>query len=495
MKSIMILGTGSHVGKSTIVAAVCRFLANLKLKVAPFKSQNMSLNSFVTLDKAEISSSIALQAKAARQTPTVYMNPILIKPYSDNRSQVIFNGLAVANVAAIDLFSAKEWYEKRKKIIEIAIANLQKEFNLIVAEGAGSCAEPNFMHSDLVNLKIAKLLDANCFLVVDIDKGGVFAEIIGTLHIIKSMTPDYLPYLKGIIINKFRGDRAILQPAIDYIEAETRLPVVAVLPFLVDLNIEQEDRVNPAPCLNPEIDIVVIYLPHIANSNDFLYLTFEKNVRVRFVKQPSLAGEPDLIIIPGSKSVISDLNYLKKIGWQEYLQSKHEQIPIFGICGGYEMMGKKISDKGLYDGQLSSATGFGFFDFDVTFNKHKIVSQVEYKASKFSATFFQGQIYGFEIHRGQINQKKYYPPLFESTDGLLEGLFVEEELLLGTFVHDLFKNANFSRSFVNYLRLKKNLVADESPLVDYESEFDRQLDSFSKLISHEKLGSILCQAG
>ena len=343
LKPLMILGTSSNAGKTTIVAGLCRLFANRGIKVAPFKSQNMSLNSFATINGEEIARSTAVQALAAKQEPSVHMNPILLKPKNDIESQVIFHGKVENDATAKDYFLSSFWYQKKCQTIQESIIKLQGSVELIIAEGAGSCAEPNFQSNDLVNMGIAHLLDADVYLLVDIDKGGAFADVLGTLQILELIDPENKKRIKGILINKFRGDRVILQPALDFIVKQAGIPIAGVIPYISDLYLEEEDRVKVCPCVRPEIDVAVVYLPHIANISDFNALSAEENVQLRFVRSPEALGSPDLIIIPGTKTTIEDLNFIRKIGWEKHIRVLLPTTPLMGICGGFEMMGKFLN--------------------------------------------------------------------------------------------------------------------------------------------------------
>lgn len=483
LKPIMILGTSSNAGKTTLVALLCRLFANKGLKVAPFKSQNMSLNSFATLNGEEISRSIAVQAHAAKQEPTIDMNPLLLKPISDTDSQVIIHGKVVGNIAAKEYFFSEKWHQKKLEAITKSIKSLNSNYDLIIAEGAGSCAEPNFRVNDLVNMGMAHLLDADVYLVVDIDKGGVFADILGTLRVLELTVPQDKERIKGIIINKFRGDRDILNPAIDFIVKHTQIPVVGVIPYIPDLYLEEEDRIKVNFCKDPEIDIAILYLPHIANTSDFNPLCLEENVNVRFVRSKEMLGAPDLIIIPGTKSTIWDLSYLRKIGLEEAIKNIASTTPIMGICGGFEMMGKSLHDPHCVESSITETWGFGFFDFKVHFKKEKKVTQVCYQP--IPHTIFQdvGEIFGYEMHCGEIEYGENPCPLFTSAKGL-DGVISKELLIFGTFIHDIFKNPLFTRTLINHLRNRKNLSPLTSALIDANKDFDKHCDYLANIIEN-----------
>ena len=481
LKPIMILGTSSHVGKTTVVAGLCRLFVNRGIKPVPFKSQNMSLNSFATLNGEEIARSTAVQAFSARQEPSVHMNPILLKPKNDTESQVILHGKVVGDAAAKDYFFSPEWHQKKLQAIQTSIKVLHQSYDLIIAEGAGSCAEPNFRLNDLVNMGLAHLLDADVYLVVDIDKGGVFADILGTLRVLELTVPEDKKRIKGILINKFRGDREILQSAIDFIVKHAGIPVVGVIPYISDLYLEEEDRVKAHPCQNPEIDIAVVYLPHISNTSDFNPLSTEENVRVRFVRSPDALGSPDLIILPGTKNTIGDLTYIQKIGWEELIYSLLPTTPVMGICGGFEMMGRSLHDPKQIESHLTEISGFGFFDFVVQFKKNKKVTQVRYHPISDNLFKNIGEISGYEIHCGEVVYGRTDSPLFTSDQGF-DGAISEHPLVFGTFIHDIFKNSLFTRTLVNHLREKKKLPPLTSPLIDTHGNFEKQCNYLANIL-------------
>ena len=482
MKPLMILGTSSSAGKTTVVAGLCRLFANRGIKVAPFKSQNMSLNSFATINGEEIARSTAVQAFAAKQEPCVHMNPILLKPKNDMESQVICHGKVESDEAAKDYFISSFWQQKKRQTIQKSIDILHDSFDLIIAEGAGSCAEPNFQLNDLVNMGVAHLLDADVYLLVDIDKGGAFADILGTLQILELFDPDSIKRIKGILINKFRGDRQILQPALDFIVEHTRISIAGVIPFISDLYLEEEDRVKAYHCAHPEIDIAIIYFPHIANVSDFNPLSAEENVQLRFVRSPEALGSPDLIILPGTKTTIGDLNFIRKIGWEKHIRALLPTTPLMGICGGFEMMGKSLLDPDHIESNVGEASGFGFFDFIVRFKRNKKVAQVRYQPTHHQPFKETGEVSGYEIHCGEVEYGKDTHPLFLSEDGHLDGAISKDPFIFGTFIHDVFKNSHFTRTLINYLREKKGLAPLISPLIDPKADFEKQCNSLAIIL-------------
>lgn len=481
LKPLMILGTSSDAGKTTLVAGLCRLFVNRGVKVAPFKSQNMSLNSYATIQGEEIACSTAVQSFAAKQEPSIHMNPILLKPKSEWESQVIVHGKVVKDTAAKDYFFSPDWYQRKLQAIQHSIGILRQSCDLIVAEGAGSLAEPNFQSNDLVNMGIAHLLDADVYLVVDIARGGAFADILGSLRILELVAPDGIKRIKGIFINKFRGDRDILQPAIDFTEKHTNIPITGIIPYIPSLSLEEEDRVQTISCQNPEIDIAVVYFPHIANSNDFHSLSAEQNVRIRFVRSPDTLGCPDLMILPGTKNTLWDLDYFRRIGWEEAIRALLPTTPLMGICGGFEMMGRLLHDPYHVEAHFTKMSGLGFFDFTTTFKPNKKVGQVCYQPTSYNPYKDAGTVSGYEIHCGQIEYEAKVKPLFTS-DQSIDGAISENPFVFGTFIHDIFKNPRFTRILINELRTKKKLPRLSSPLIAPQENTEKQLNQLAEIL-------------
>jgi adenosylcobyric acid synthase len=479
---IMIQGTSSDAGKTTIVAGLCRLLANRGLKVAPFKSQNMALNSYVTESGEEIARATAVQAFGARQVPIVHMNPLLLKPKADDVSQLIVHGKALIDVTAKDYFLSDALQDVKIAAIRESIAYLRQHYDLIIAEGAGSCAEPNLRKLDVVNMGLAHELQAKVIIVADIAKGGVFADILGSLKIMDLTEPRDIELIAGFIINKFRGDRAVLQPAIDFIELETSIPVIGVLPFMNDLKLEEEDRIKEHRCENPEVDIAVIYLPHISNANDFDFLAEEDNVQVRFVKSPDSIGLPDAIIIPGTKNTVWDLDYMRRVGLEKAIEELAGSTPVVGICGGYQMLGRTLWDSNHVESELGTTPGMGLLDFDVEFLPNKTVTNRKYTPTTDNIFSSVGTLSGYEIHSGIVRYRNC-KPMFEYVGGY-DGAIHPEKLIFGTFIHDIFRNPAFRRTFVNNLRQKRGLP----PLTAELSESRNRADE-----SYEELAAILEQ--
>ncbi len=480
---LAIFGTSSHAGKTTVTAGLCRLFARRGLRVAPLKSQNMSLNSYATEAGEEIARSTAVQARAAKQVPTVAMNPILLKPKADDTSQLILLGKPYADVTAAEYFGSDKLQALKWQAIDAAIDMLRRDYDLIVVEGAGSCAEPNLRKLDVVNFGLAARLSADVHIVTDIDKGGVFADILGTLQVLSLTEPSDAARVKGFLINKFRGDPKILDGGLDFVRPHIGTASLAVLPYL-DVELEEEDRIRPRVCKNPEVDIAVLYLPHIANATDFEHLAVEENVSLRFVRHVGELGAPDAIIVPGSKNTSWDLDYLRRCGLADALLEQSGKTPLVGICGGFEMLGGTLFDPDKTESNIGSLPGLGLLAVDFVFQRHKLVRPCRYFPTKHNSLFDAGPIEGYEIHTGQPIYRGA-SPLFER-EGSLDGAIDAERMILGTFVHDLWKNAAWTRGFVDWLRGRKGLPKLTSALPDHRDRFEQNIERLADAI--EALG-------
>jgi adenosylcobyric acid synthase len=475
MKPIMIQATGSDAGKTIMVAGLCRLFANRGLRVAPFKAQNMSLNSFVTLDGGEIARATAVQAAAARQEPSVHMNPLLLKPKSDDVAQLIIHGKPVRDVSAAEYFIAPEHLQQTKlDAITASIAYLRQHYDLIIAEGAGSCAEPNLRQLDVVNMGAAHLLGARVFVVGDIDRGGVFAAFLGSLDIMRSTQPDDVGLVEGFLINKFRGDPAVLQPALDFMTAHCPVPIAGVLPYLADLRLEEEDRVREHRVPHPEVDIAVLYLPHISNANDFDFLAEEANVQLRFVRSAAELGVPDAVIIPGTKTTTWDLDHIRRTGLALAVERLVGRVPVIGICGGYQMLGRTLHDPDRLESELGTIDGLGCLDFDVSFQPHKTLARRIYTPTRDNPFAAAGTIAGYEIHTGDVRYGTCLPAFVY--DGGVDGVVDPSRLLFGSFIHDIFSNPGFTRAFVDLLRRHKGLPPLTGPLIRARNRMDESYE-------------------
>ncbi|MGV8175947.1 MAG: cobyric acid synthase [Methanothrix sp.] len=460
---LVVLGTTSHSGKSTLVAAICRLLSERGLRVAPFKSQNMSLNSWVTCTGGEIGIAQAVQAWAAGVEPTEYMNPILLKPKGDRTSQVIVMGKPVADK------SAAEYYrdiEGLKEVVDSSIRELEKEYDYIIVEGAGGAAEINLFDRDIANIYVARLLQSPIILVGDIERGGVFASLFGSVELLPD---DIRPLVRGLVINKFRGDPAILGSGLQRLEELTGVPVLGVLPYL-DLDIPSEDSVSlgdkRAGPAGEGLEIAVIRLSRISNFTDFEPL--ERLARVRYVGLSEPLGSPDAVIIPGTKNTVSDLREMQEKGMARQIQSL-VNTPVLGICGGYQMLGKEIIDCGIED-TVGAVPGLGLLDATTRFDLYeKRTVQVEKTVTGGGPILepIRGQkVRGYEIHMGVTT------PTEDSAFGD-DGAVSESGIVIGTYLHGLFDNHNFRTAFLDFLRSRKKNQSGESESVLSEVEATR----------------------
>ncbi|NOT23860.1 MAG: cobyric acid synthase [Nitrospiraceae bacterium] len=501
VKTVAILGTGSDVGKSLIVSGICRLLSRKGLRVAPFKAQNMALNSFVTLDGGEIGRAQALQAQACGIEPTVDMNPILLKPESDSRSQVVVKGKVYEALDASAYFDRKETLFK---VIRDCYTRLASEYECVVVEGAGSAAEINLRDRDMVNWSVVELTSASVVLVADIDRGGVFAQIIGTLDL---LAPHERERVFGVIVNKFRGDRRLFEDGVRILEERTGLPVLGVVPFLRDLRLDQEDsfdltRSRSIRFKSDFINVAVVLLPRMSNFTDFNVLDAEKDVVLRFAVLPGDLREADVVIIPGSKNTLEDLDYLITAGFSEVLESHVQRGgELVGICAGYQMLGKEITDpKGLERG--GTLKGLCFLDVVTELDTPKICRQVR-AASLLHGVEQHAPIQGYEIHMGRTIRGNANPCFQIDASEILadnrmgdEGAVSEDGLVWGTSIHGLFDQAGFRRSWLNRARARKGLwpiSLHESELVRsvLQAELDRWADHLDQHVNMDVIYSVL----
>jgi len=462
----MVLGTGSGVGKSFIAAGLCRVLRNADIRVAPFKAQNMSNNSYVTREGGEMGRAQAVQAECAKIEPNVHMNPVLLKPAADNSSQVVVQGEVIGTMPAI------EYYGLRTEIfdaIQDSYRRLSEAYEVIVIEGAGSPAEINLKALDMVNFRVAEMADAQCLLVGDIDRGGVFAWLLGTMALLDDSERDRIT---GLIINKFRGDLGLLEPGLAMLENLCGKKVLGVLPYEMDLWIEEEDAVvleegGAQPASLDCLDIAVILLPRISNATDFQILAKESGVSVRMVRRLAEFGDPDLVILPGTKATSADLNYLKRCGLgkriQDYARSGGR---VLGICGGFQMLGEVIEDGEGVESERKYEFGLGLLPVHTRFFPEKVLRQVEGRVrSEIFSWPVESNFQGYEIHMGQTVVSEGCRSLFEVSDSRRgtwrpEGIIDSSGRILGTYLHGLFDEAAFR---VGFLRALSKSVGKPEP--------------------------------
>lgn len=484
MAKIMLQGTASSVGKSILVTALCRIFKQDGYKVVPYKSQNMSLNSYITLDGKEMGRAQVLQAYAAGLEPQAYMNPILLKPTGDKKCQVIVNGKVWGNTTAMEYHNLKIQF---KDMLKEEFQKLEDEFDIVVMEGAGSPAEINLRDRDIVNMGMAELVDAPVLIIGDIDKGGVFASLAGTMLLLKD---DEKKRVKGTIINKFRGDVDILRPGIDMLEDIIKIPTFGVVPYW-RLALEDEDgAVEFNKKITAPVDIAVIKLPRMSNFTDIDALKNEEDVSVRFVTNVDEFGTPDLVIVPGTKNTIEDLNYLRQCGLEEKIKEYGKENYVIGICGGYQMLGKKLSDPYKTESSIEEIEGMGLLDVETIFEKEKIMTRVNAtsinKNSRSLIKEFSGEVYGYEIHMGKCTYGSESEPMFNifnengNSADYLDGAINKAGNVMGTYLHGVFDAVTFREFICNKLRGKKGLKNKKA--FEYESLRERELDKLADVV-------------
>ncbi len=483
-KTLMIQGTGSGVGKSLITAAFCRWFYKQGWRVAPYKAQNMSLNSFITEDGGEMGRAQVYQAEACGIKPHVSMNPVLLKPSGDNQSQIIVMGKVSATQ------NAKDYYQFRGKYIDQAkgaLDDLRNQYEIVVLEGAGSPAEINLKSFDFVNMYMAEHAEAPVILVGDIDRGGVFAWIKGTYDLLE---PHEQKRVCGIIINKFRGDIDLLKPGLKMLEDLIHKPVLGVLPFFRDLYVDEEDTL-PDWTLSDQnthpdaLQIAILRLPRISNFTDFAPLIHDPNLKVSFIWHPLQLNRPHIIIIPGSKNTLEDLAFLKSQGLDKsLLQCHREGASIWGICAGFQMMGQRICDPKKVESQRLEMQGLGFFDVSTELKAQKTTRQVHCKTTGNTWLPDGLAVEGYEIHMGSNHYHSNYTHLFDSDKREQSydlGIVNEEGSLIGTYLHGFLDNKDFRNSLFNNIRRKNGLPLQPTGF-DYQALRNNSLDRLGKMI-------------
>lgn len=472
--TLMVQGTASSVGKSLLVTGLCRLFHQAGLRVAPFKSQNMALNAAVTLDGLEIGRAQAVQADAAQIAASADMNPILLKPEGDRRSQVVVLGKPIGSMTAADYHAYKP---RLSQVIAGALARLRAAYDLVVIEGAGSPAEINLKASEIVNMHVAELAGARVLLVGDIDRGGVFAAFVGTLALLE---PDERARVAAFVVNKFRGDLALLEPGLRMLRERTGTPVLGVVPYLADLRIADEDslsladrarRRRPPSGAEPMIDIAVVRLPRISNHDDVEPLEHEPGVTVRFVDHPADLAGADLAIVPGSKSTVADLAWLRASGLADAIVARARAgEPVLGLCGGCQMLGETIEDPGGIESPAGSAAGLGLLPLATRFAHDKRTAQVRARAG--GASLLTGgappgaaPVLGYEIHMGRVTAIRPCPPAFhvEMRNGCAadarDGAVAGDGAIVGTMLHGIFDNDAVRTATLAALRARRGLPA------------------------------------
>lgn len=512
-KVIMVQGTMSNAGKSLLVAGLCRIFKQDGYRVAPFKSQNMALNSFITTEGLEMGRAQVMQAEAAQIRPMVCMNPILLKPTNHTGSQVIVNGEVVGNMSARDYFAyKKELIPDIKK----AFRKLEEEADIIVIEGAGSPAEINLKENDIVNMGMAEMVDAPVLLVGDIDRGGVFAQLLGTLML---LTDDERDRVKGLIINKFRGDKSILDPGIEMLEEKGRVPVAGVVPYM-ELSLEDEDSLTEKFDKKKEglIDIAVIRYPRISNFTDFNVFEQMEEVTVRYVTSISELGHPDMVILPGSKNTMGDLKWMRQNGLEAAVKKLANDIPVFGICGGYQMLGNEISDPDMVE-EGGKIRGMELLPIKTILRNEKKRCQIEGRIDDIDGSLSElsgCEFRGYEIHMGEsfydecvgsvcaenandkykngeednnINEKKVVRNVVSSQNNTH---------VYGSYVHGLFDTGEIAARIVQKLARNKGVKIENGKYEDYqtfkEKQYDKLADTLRLYLDMEEIYGMLREA-
>lgn len=480
-KVIMVQGTSSHAGKSILATALCRIFAQDGYQVAPFKAQNMSLNSYVTPDGGEIGRSQAVQAAAALVEPKVEMNPVLLKPEAEARSQVVVMGRPRA------VQSAREYHTMKPAIwdeVTAALDSLREEYDVVVIEGAGSPAEINLKDSDIVNMRVARYAQAPVLLVGDIDRGGVFAQLVGTMVL---LDPEEQALVKGHVINKFRGDPSLLDSGLDFLEERTGVPVAGVIPYYFDIHVPEEDSLGLEPGLRSDadtvVDVAVMRLPHIANFDDFDPLRHEPGVRLRYVASADAFDEPDLVVIPGSKTTVDDLEWLRARSLADRIvAARGRGTPVIGICAGYQMLGRELRDPDGVESRRPVTEGLGLLHTSTTFLREKVTHQARGRVSEARGLLSDCQgaeLTAYEIHMG-VSPREDTPAPFrletrsgrsvDSPDGALD----DAGLTLGTYLHGLFHNRDVRRGVLEYVAGRKGAtLPPPTDDVDPDAEYDK----------------------
>ncbi len=488
----MVQGTSSHAGKSVLVAALCRIFAQDGWRVAPFKSQNMSLNSYVTAEGGEMGRAQVLQAQAAGIPPHTDMNPILLKPTSEKGAQVVLNGRVAGHLEAGD------YHRVKPDLLPHALAaldRLRSRHEIVVLEGAGSPAEVNLKDRDIVNMSMAVAAEAPVLLVGDIDRGGVFASLVGTLELLE---PGEREMVAGLVINRFRGEEELLRPGLGFLERRTGKPVLGVIPYIRDLGLEEEDSVNleerddgrRRPSSLDRLDLAVIRLPYISNATDFQPLERESGAEVRYVEDPRHLGVPDCVFLPGSKSVGSDLSFLRRSGLAAALMRLAVNgVPVVGICGGYQILGRSIEDPEGVEFGPGRVEGLGLLPVDTVMARDKQTHQVKAVAGMevpwLGLSPSHPPLTGYEIHMGISRVEGGTPLLIVERDGkrvkVEDGAVHEELPVFGCYLHGIFENPHLRKAFLNHLRRLRGL----EPLGDsgeWDSQRERCLDRLAEVV-------------
>ncbi len=480
LRCIMVQGTGSSVGKSLMVTALCRIFREDGFRAAPFKPQNMSLNSFVTDDGLEVSRAQAVQAEAAGVELTADMNPILLKPLRDRGSQVIVQGRVYG---LMDARRFQTFKKVAKGFVLESFRRLAEEYEIIVIEGAGSPAEINLRENDIANMGTAHMTGSPVVLVGDIERGGVFASLVGTLELLPAEDREKI---KGFIINRFRGDAGLLAPGLEFLEKRTGLPIIGVVPFIEGLCLQEEDSVNIKEIRRPDstVEIAVLQLPHISNTTDFEPFLLDEDVTLRYVKPGMPVGRADILIIPGTKNTIGDLRYLKNAGYTEQIRAHTERGGMLvGICGGFQMLGSLIEDPhGVEEG--GSEQGLGYLPVKTWLEREKLTQRVEARLLAGTLSDRDITITGYEIHAGKsIKTEKTASPFLIYRRGgrdvnIEDGCISEDRRVWGTYIHGIFDNTPLRRTIIERVKRQRYASCGEDSSTDY---YERRQECYRRL--------------
>ncbi|MEE9367611.1 MAG: cobyric acid synthase [Pontiella sp.] len=489
-KALCLLGTGSDVGKSVVVAALCRIFKNQGFNVAPYKAQNMSNNSYVTLDGGEMGRAQVVQAEACKLDPHTDMNPVLLKPNTDLGSQVVLQGHAIGNVQAAEYFKDTQYlFGKANE----SLTRLKEKHELILIEGAGSCAEVNLRSRDFVNFETAHAADAPVIIIADIDRGGVFAQIVGSLEVIPERDRKRVA---GFIINKFRGDAALFDDGIKYLEEKTGLPVLGLIPYYRHIEIDPEDGMPLETVIDPptrplpgKINIAALRLPHISNFTDFNPLIRNEHVSFHYLSKPRSLDGYDALLIPGTKNVRFDLQWLKDTGWGNPIGVFTGQM--LGVCGGYQVLGKYVHDPHGIEGNPGSAAGFGLLDIETTLEKEKVLSRSQGRLA--DGTFIDG----YEIHMGRTVLGKNTTPMVsvisrnQETVKDFDGAVSADRRIEGSYFHGLFDFPDFRNRYLK--KLNPDYPAEDAQAGGEfkQTQYDLLAEHFEQHLDMEKLRRII----
>ena len=481
-RTLMVQGTTSDAGKSTLVAGLCRVLRRRGVRVAPFKPQNMALNSAVGIDGGELGRAQALQAQAAGIPPTVDLNPVLLKPSSDRRCQVIIHGRAVGEMGA---WEYHEFKRRAREAVLTSYQRLRETYEFIAVEGAGSPAEINLREGDIANMGFAEEVDCPVVLIADIDRGGVFAHIVGTLALLSESERSRI---RGFVVNRFRGDLSLLQPGLDWLERHTGKPVLGVLPYLHGLYLDAEDGISrdhdASAVLSPSADrlrVVIPVLPRISNHTDFEPLAHHPQVELRYVDAAAQPPSGDLVILPGSKSVRADLEWLRAHGWDRYLE-RHLRYggKVLGICGGLQMLGKTIADPEGVEGAPGESPGLGWLDLNTVLLPGKRLCNVSGRLQAEGA-----RVRGYEIHVGRTHGPALGRPAVLLDDGALDGAISQDGQIMATYLHGLFDETAACTALLRWAGLSQPVGIDHA--ARREQMLDRLADTIESQCDLDRL--------